>query len=144
MCKHCGRVFAGAAGLCSHMRSSACAEDLPLPVAGKRRHRYTFRQKRKYLLQLDELRIAKTHFAPTVLALSSGVGLASILEWDKNREAVFRLAATPHVGGRCSYYPSQPDYAEQEYLLYVRFVWRRQYQKLRVGTSWLAETCGNY
>ena len=140
-CPHCGRMFAGRGGLSSHLRSEGCAPIVHLPprVAGQRRHRYTFRQKRKMLLHLDALRSAGVQFAASILALECGVSLSSIVDWEAHREVVFRLAAAPHLGGLRSYYPSLPDHVEQEYKLYVRFVWRRQYQKLRVGTRWLRQ-----
>ena len=137
-CQHCGVVFGRSVALRNHMR--ACYPSVaPPPVVRHTRRRYTFRQKRKLLLQLDQLRNT-VPFALTVMSNTNNIAVTSLQEWDKHRELIFRMAAAPVMGGKLALCVQGPDYPEQEYALYLRFVWRRQYQQLRVTSKWLRLT----
>ena len=135
-CPNCGRKCRHAASLGSHMKA-CCPELKQASSSTRRRRRYTFREKRAVLLRLDNMRREGHRFAISAMSIEKSISKTTLLTWERERELIFRLAATKHVGGKKSFSHIAPDYPDEEYLLYVRFVWRRQYQKLRVSTRWL-------
>jgi hypothetical protein len=147
VCMHsqCSRVFKARSGLERHYQASGhFTYSVPLQeLQLKRRHRYTFREKRAMILDVlawarkeggDEYK-GRCH-----VSQRTGVCTDLLCRWMKQRESIFRHANTRGRGGSWSYVEKFGEWHEQEIQLYIKFIYRRRYQGLRVTRKWLQRT----
>jgi hypothetical protein len=152
VCLLCRRCFSSATGLHRHYQASGhdatFAPVLPpmTAMAHVRRFAYTFRQKRDYILDVQRL-LAEwgagefyAKKAREVIARRSGVSPSNLAKWVKDKEFIFACARTRRLGGKKRFRPSDAKWPYAELQLYVRFIYRRRYQALRVTKSWLRTT----
>ena len=138
-CLTCNKQFDRACELGRHYSSarSSCVNGFSLGVAVTPRKSYTYLQKRDALLYYDEL-IREGHFNPAaVLAYRTGLPKACVSDWIRDRGQIFYLAGTEAYARKRRFRTSVGKHPEAEFQLYLRFVWRRQHLKRRVGYGWL-------
>ena len=143
MCVVCKMSFHSASGLGRHEQATGHSRSLPdLPLKHTRtRKRYTFRQKRDYLLAVrqvvQEACGGDMHHARKIVSRRTGVKPARLWEWERRSETILKNARTRRLGGRYAVGFPSPRWPEAEFELYMAFIYRRRYQALRVTRSWL-------
>jgi hypothetical protein len=142
MNKQCSRIFGTRSALGRHHQASGHSPyNFPLPDTQLiRRHRYTFREKRALIL--DCLEWARKeggdeHKGRQHVSQRTGIRNDLLRKWMREREEIFRHAGTRRRGGSSSYVQKFGEWHEEEVQLYIKFIYRRRYQGLRVTRKWL-------
>lgn len=143
VCVVCHKQFARACALGRHYSASgnnctggAVNDTTSMPVKVTRKS-YTFFEKRNALMFYDELIRAGCYKPLAVLRHRTGRPESTLRDWIENRGEIFYMAGKSEYSNlrKKRHVPAQ--YPEAEFQLYVRFIWRRTYQKRRVGYRWL-------
>lgn len=142
MDRNCRRMFKRECDRSRHYQCSGHSTfNCPLPDKKvKRRIRPTFREKRDYIL--DVLAWARKeggdeHKGRQHVSARTGIRVDLLRKWMRQRERIFKLAQTRKQGGARSDVVVLGTWHEQEIQLYVKFIYRRRYQGLRVTRKWL-------
>lgn len=143
MCAACHRCFDTVSGLGRHHQASDhVPEYAPLPARKGRRHHYSFRRKRDIIL--DVLGLTAELGGPTnakrardTIYRRTGISTSNLDKWVRNREHIFACARTRRLGGKSRFREAVARWPLAEYHLYMRFIYRRRFQALRVTRNWL-------
>jgi hypothetical protein len=100
-----------------------------------KRNRHSFKRKRD--LVLDVMRLTKdfngdAKQARLMVANQTGVNTSNLDKWVRNREFIFKCARTRRLGNKYRWCAPSPNWPAAETQLYLRFIYRRRYQALRV------------
>ena len=140
-CAGCHKEFTNNGNLANHIAHSLQCSAAQMPPiqfrSRKRRVAYTFREKRKVLLAVDHYRSQGHINAVKMVSEKEDIPVSDISKWGKDRARIFRLSITRHMGGRKRERYFTGKFHTQECALYLRFCWRREHLKLRVGRKWL-------
>ena len=143
VCKQCRKTFHNGSGLGSHYSTNPTHAPTEyrqrLSTKRTRRRRpFTFRQKRKCLLDYDEI-VRSNKFADPVgeVCRRNGIKQGTFSGFKANRVEIFQLCATKGMANkRKNRAHADPDHPVAESILYGRFVWRRRYLRRRVNRKW--------
>jgi hypothetical protein len=142
-CMQCCSTFTTNAGISRHYQATGHDGQFsePLPPRLKKRHRYSYREKRDILMDLDRVRNDVTHphryRATKYIAAQLGISDTSISRWKTKEVEIFAKARTRKYGNKKSISEINPRWPECEYKLYAAFLIRRRIRGRRTTYAWL-------
>lgn len=143
MCLVCNRNFKTVQGRSSHYLATGHGIDFEdeLPAQCATRRRRSFREKRGIL---NLVRQKQMHFlgdetkAKKFVSRKTGVSVDLLGRWLRQADFIYEMANTRKMGGKKSYTPLKSGkWHDAEVRLYVKFIYRRRFQALRVTRHWL-------
>lgn len=144
LCLQCMQSFTSAGARGMHYAATGHTPEfsytLPETQVQTRRRR-SFREKRSIINQIFSWQrklFGDLHRAKIHVSMLTGVHPNLLQKWLNSSEMIFMIASTRHQGGLKSYTPLKTGrWHEAEVRLYVKFIYRRRFQALRVSRHWL-------